>query len=166
MLDDYDLFMRMATRLFPLPIHTSSIPSRPPSADPGNAGASKPESSYTARALPIKFYLPDGAPVVQEVIPPLLPDGESNSEVDIDAPRDTKCALLTLCRQSPDDTRRAEAIPPPPLPLDVVYPGHTDHPGGRSAARVGARVVVVLHVWRGRVVASWDPDQSGLAQCP
>lgn len=81
-------------------------------------------------------------------------------------PRPEVCSADAVGRQSPDDTRRAEAIPPPPLPLDVVYPGHTDHPGGGSAARVGARVVVVLHVWRGRVVASRNPDQSGLAQCP
>ena len=35
----------------------------------------KPESSYAARAVPVKIYLPDGAPVVQEVIPPLTSDG-------------------------------------------------------------------------------------------
>lgn len=70
--------MRMATRLIPLPhpIPPSATPTtsaRPASTDPGGKQA---ESSYSVRAVPIKLYLPDGAPVVQEVVPPIGSDGK------------------------------------------------------------------------------------------
>ncbi|GFZ47638.1 Autophagy protein 5 [Saitozyma sp. JCM 24511] len=82
--DDYDLYMRMASRVLPLPIPPPSPAShsRPPSTDPsanssgGGGGGPKAESAYTVRALPIKIYLPDNAPVVQEVITPLNLDGK------------------------------------------------------------------------------------------
>lgn len=70
----------MATRLIPLP-HTipttntaTGSNTRPNSTDPNGK---QPESSYSVRALPIKLYLPDNAPVIQEVVPPMGPDGES-----------------------------------------------------------------------------------------
>ena len=73
------MYMRMASKIMPLPLNASpppsSIPSRPPSTDPGGT-TSKPESSYTARALPVKIYLPDNAPVIQDVIAPLSSSGE------------------------------------------------------------------------------------------
>lgn len=80
--------MRMASRVLPLPIPPPSPAShsRPPSTDPsanssgGGGGGPKAESAYTVRALPIKIYLPDNAPVVQEVITPLSLDGESHCE--------------------------------------------------------------------------------------
>jgi autophagy-related protein 5 len=31
---------------------------------------------YAARSLPIKLYLPDGAPALQQVVPPLGADGQ------------------------------------------------------------------------------------------
>ncbi|WVF69945.1 hypothetical protein IAT40_004730 [Kwoniella sp. CBS 6097] len=88
--DDYDLYLRMASRILPLPTPvagptlstgSSMNPSRPPSTDPSSGGggsgsAMKSESSYAARSVPIKFYLPDNAPVIQEVIPPTRPDGK------------------------------------------------------------------------------------------
>ncbi|WVQ97976.1 hypothetical protein IAU59_005096 [Kwoniella sp. CBS 9459] len=91
--DDYDLYLRMASRVMPLPTpvagpntNTGSNlnPSRPPSTDPGSGGAGgggsgsamKSESSYAVRSVPLKIYLPDNAPVIQEVIPPTRPDGK------------------------------------------------------------------------------------------
>ncbi|WVQ81671.1 autophagy protein 5 [Cryptococcus sp. DSM 104549] len=74
--DDFDLYFRMAAKIIPLPIpapaSTSAPGSRPPSTDPGGRA---PESSYATRAVPLKIYLPDNAPVVQEVVPPLGPNG-------------------------------------------------------------------------------------------
>jgi len=69
--------MRMASRVLPLPLPTPlpSAPARPPSAD-GASGGVKADSVYAARAVPVRFYLPDGAPVVQEVVPPSSSDGE------------------------------------------------------------------------------------------
>jgi len=77
--DDYDLYMRMAARLLPLPIPPAT-PSHPPGraqTDQGSSAQAKTESSYSARALPLKIYLPDGAPVIQEVVPPLNSSGKS-----------------------------------------------------------------------------------------
>ncbi|WWD21432.1 hypothetical protein CI109_105917 [Kwoniella shandongensis] len=80
--DDYDLYSRMANRILPLPTPATQAPptssvssSRPPSTDPGGSNV-KPESSYATRATPIKIYLPDNAPVIQEVIPPTGSDSK------------------------------------------------------------------------------------------
>ncbi|WWC67865.1 uncharacterized protein I206_101782 [Kwoniella pini CBS 10737] len=79
--DDYDLYLRMASRVLPLPIApatnnvTSPQPSRPPSTDPSSSSI-KPESAYSTRGIPLKLYLPDNAPVIQEIIPPLGTDGK------------------------------------------------------------------------------------------
>lgn len=68
--------------------NNSSLPTRPASTDPGSTsggngtgtgggGGAKVESAYGVRALAIKIYLPDNAPVVHELIPPLTSDGKS-----------------------------------------------------------------------------------------
>ncbi len=91
---DYDAHSRFASKIFPLPFQpstqdsfgsnltSSSTPSRPASTDPSGIGSSalssssgKPDSVYASRALPIRVYLPDGAPVIQEVVPPLNAEG-------------------------------------------------------------------------------------------
>jgi autophagy-related protein 5 len=46
---------------------------RPPSADP--QGAPDRDSAYTVRSVPIRLYLPEG-PVLQDLAPPVLEDGE------------------------------------------------------------------------------------------
>ncbi|CAD6586504.1 MAG: autophagy protein 5 [Tremellales sp. Tagirdzhanova-0007] len=81
--DDYDLFMRMASKVLPSPpfiaspaiSSTSAVPTNPPNTDPGGS-AVKPESSYSVRAVPVKLYLPDGAPVLQDIISPHSADGK------------------------------------------------------------------------------------------
>lgn len=86
--NDFDLHARLATRVVPLPIPVpagtpptssgggSNVPSRPPSTEPGaTSSGPKLESAYAARSLPIKIYLPDGAPAMQHVVPPLGSDG-------------------------------------------------------------------------------------------
>ncbi|KAK6903806.1 autophagy protein 5 [Kwoniella mangroviensis CBS 10435] len=87
--DDYDAYLRMASRVLPLPIApavgsnmTSPNPSRPPSTDPSGSTA-KAESAYSTRAIPIKIYLPDNAPVIQEVIPPIGTDGKPTTLLSI-----------------------------------------------------------------------------------
>ncbi|BEJ12956.1 hypothetical protein CspHIS471_0301300 [Cutaneotrichosporon sp. HIS471] len=59
---DYDLHHRMAGRIVPLPIPAS----RPTSPQPD-----KIDSAYSARILPIKVYLPDGAVAIQAPVAPL-----------------------------------------------------------------------------------------------
>lgn len=105
---DFELQSRFANKILPLPIAPSilptsnspnpsssapqsgdsSLPSRPSSVDPSSSGASsaglgsssnRPESVYAMRAIPIKIYLPDDVPVVQDVVPPLAPDGSPNT---------------------------------------------------------------------------------------
>ncbi len=64
---DYDLHARMAGRIVPLP-----IPSSPPTSPQPQE---KIDSAYAARSLPIKIYLPDGAPAIQCPVAPLT-DGK------------------------------------------------------------------------------------------
>ncbi|KAK1921517.1 autophagy protein Apg5-domain-containing protein [Papiliotrema laurentii] len=109
--DDYDLYMRMATRLLPLPIPSpvpSAVPSRPASTDPGSTGPSKPDSSYAVRALPIKIYLPGNAPVVQEVIPPMTPSGKPQTLLGI---LNEHLPLLFPSSSSPNGSPYPLAIP-------------------------------------------------------
>ena len=79
--DDFDSFSRFASRILPLPLppppnlNPSAIGQvRPGSTDPSGP---KTDSAYTVRAIPIKIYLPDNAPVIHEMIPPLTSDGTS-----------------------------------------------------------------------------------------
>jgi autophagy-related protein 5 len=87
---DYDAYAQFANKTLPLPFggasDKSSISSNPQSQQSGGGGAgggasigtasSAPDSAYAARAIPFKIYLPLEAPVVQDVIAPLNPDGE------------------------------------------------------------------------------------------
>lgn len=61
--NDYDLHSRLSSRIVPLPI---------PQAQ---EEAGKVESAYATRSLPVKLYLPDGAPAMQHITPPLV-DGK------------------------------------------------------------------------------------------
>ena len=77
--DDFDSFSRFASRILPLPLPPPPNPNqsaigqvRPGSTDPSGP---KTDSAYTVRAIPIKIYLPDNAPVIHEMIPPLSSDG-------------------------------------------------------------------------------------------
>ena len=87
---DYDAYAQFANKTLPLPFggasDKSSISSNPQSQQSAGGGAggvasigtasSAPDSAYAARAIPFKIYLPMDAPVVQDVIAPLNPDGE------------------------------------------------------------------------------------------
>nr|ODN93151.1 autophagy protein 5 [Cryptococcus depauperatus CBS 7841] len=84
---NFDLHSRMTNKILPLPIsvpsqtHTQGAPySRPPSTDPSGPGQNKPlESSYATRSVPIRIHLPNGAPVVQEVVPPMGENGKATT---------------------------------------------------------------------------------------
>ena len=83
---DYDAYAQFANKTLPLPFggasDKSSISSNPQSQQSVGGGtsigtaSSAPDSAYAARAIPFKIYLPMDAPVVQDVIAPLNPDGE------------------------------------------------------------------------------------------
>lgn len=81
---DYDLHARMAQKVVPLPIplSPSPTPSGIHSPPPGAEADKKPESAYAARSLPIKMYLPDGAPAIQIPVQPLT-DGRPTTVVDM-----------------------------------------------------------------------------------
>lgn len=68
--NDYDLHARLSSRVVPMPIPLSTGTPRPPSTEPGSGP--KLESAYAARSLPVKVYLPDCAPPMQNVIAPLV----------------------------------------------------------------------------------------------
>lgn len=69
----------MANKIVPLPLlatSNSTQPSRPPSTDPSGPTRA-PDSSYATRAVPFKIYLPDNAPVIQEIVPPISESGKA-----------------------------------------------------------------------------------------
>jgi len=79
--DSFDDFWRVASKLTPVAGATGIRPtSPPPSSRPSNVNtensSSEKDGAYSMRSVPIRIYLPDG-PVLQEVAPPLLEDGES-----------------------------------------------------------------------------------------
>ena len=55
---------------------TSTTSSDPPSAASGTA---TPTAGNAVRSIPIRFFLPDNAPIVQEPVPPTLEDGRPNT---------------------------------------------------------------------------------------
>lgn len=96
-LDDFDSFSRFASRMLPsaTPVpqattNNSSIPTHTGTTDPSSTTSNGPKvgSAYGVRALPIKIYLPDNAPVIHELIPPLIAEGEFLSSSCPPLPRD------------------------------------------------------------------------------
>lgn len=68
----------MMNKIVPLPLlapSNSTQPSRPSSTDPSGHSRA-PDSSYTTRAIPLKVYLPDNAPFIQEIVPPISESGK------------------------------------------------------------------------------------------
>ena len=89
------MHLQFASKTLPLPLEPSArsdhnrtnTPSTPSasSSQPQPSGngsssiassSSAVESVYSARAIPIKIYLPLGAPVIQDVVAPLTKDGK------------------------------------------------------------------------------------------
>ncbi len=125
---DFDAHARFAARVLPLPFVPSAgessaagssggsgAPSRPASTDPGGAagvgssalssGSGKPDPVYASRAIPLRIYLPDGVPFLQEVVPPL--DSESKRAVRLRSGQTLTCprvldrptTLISVLRQ-------------------------------------------------------------------
>ncbi|KAJ9478753.1 Autophagy protein 5 [Pseudozyma hubeiensis] len=49
------------------------------SSDAPASGAATPIAGSAVRSIPLRFFLPDNAPIVQEPVPPTLEDGKSNT---------------------------------------------------------------------------------------
>lgn len=49
------------------------------SSDAPASGAATPIAGSAVRSIPLRFFLPDNAPIVQEPVPPTLEDGRSNT---------------------------------------------------------------------------------------
>jgi len=85
---NFDDFWRIASKVTPTtvparsqspPPTSGSLHTRPPSADPGSTSTvSDRDSASNVRSVPVRIYLPDG-PVLQELVPPLIDDGESHT---------------------------------------------------------------------------------------
>ncbi|KAI0071778.1 hypothetical protein K474DRAFT_1606304 [Panus rudis PR-1116 ss-1] len=81
---NFDEYWRVASKVTPttLPSRSQSPPlpsstslhTRPPSADPNTGGRPDKDGAYDVRSVPVRIYLPDG-PVLQDLAPPLLEDG-------------------------------------------------------------------------------------------
>ncbi|KAG5340666.1 hypothetical protein C0989_000816 [Termitomyces sp. Mn162] len=84
---NFDHYWRVASKVTPTagiltrpqsPVPSTTVPhhNRPPSADPG--GPLERDGAYNVRSVPVRIYLPDG-PVLQDLVPPILEDGDSYS---------------------------------------------------------------------------------------
>ncbi|GAA5858898.1 hypothetical protein JCM8547_007147 [Rhodosporidiobolus lusitaniae] len=84
--NNFDKFWTVASRLIPLPsLPSPSSPSLTPSRSPtpSSSSAGTPSTLDSARlpdanavrSVPVRVYLPEGAGVVQELVPPLQGDG-------------------------------------------------------------------------------------------
>ena len=73
--DDYDRFWSTASKLVPLP-SSSRTPS--PASDvaaPSTLADGRLPDASAMRSVPLRIYLPDNAPIIQDIVPPLLPNG-------------------------------------------------------------------------------------------
>ncbi|ODN82308.1 hypothetical protein L202_02587 [Cryptococcus amylolentus CBS 6039] len=83
--DDFESFSKMASKIVPLPIPAPTNqqqPSRPPSTDPSGRTTAT-ESTYATRSVPIKLYLPDNAPAIQDVLSPMDENGKPNTLISV-----------------------------------------------------------------------------------
>ncbi|WVQ76116.1 hypothetical protein IAR50_005759 [Cryptococcus sp. DSM 104548] len=82
---DFESYSKMASKIIPLPIPAPSNqqqPSRPPSTDPSGRSVAT-ESTYATRSVPIKLYLPDNAPAIQDVLSPMDESGKPNTLISV-----------------------------------------------------------------------------------
>ncbi|CDR99824.1 related to ATG5-protein involved in autophagy and the Cvt pathway [Sporisorium scitamineum] len=61
------------------PSTVSTITSTSSDAPSANSGTATPSAGSAVRSIPIRIFLPDNAPIVQEPVPPTLEDGRANT---------------------------------------------------------------------------------------
>ncbi|GJN92304.1 hypothetical protein Rhopal_005334-T1 [Rhodotorula paludigena] len=74
--NDFDKYWTVASKLIPLPapLSHSSSPTSTRSPTPSSVDGRLPDAN-NVRSVPLRVYLPEGAPVVQDVVSPLQLDG-------------------------------------------------------------------------------------------
>lgn len=77
--DDYETHSRFVSKIVPLPLAPSRSSDTSQTQTSENLGVSGPESCYAVRSIPLKLYLPDNAPEVQDIVNPLDLQGEGIS---------------------------------------------------------------------------------------
>lgn len=81
--DDFDKFWNVASKLVPLPAPPTSSSSASRSPTPSSFATSSSDGrapdGNAVRSVPLRVYLPEGAPVVQDVVQPVQQDGASLS---------------------------------------------------------------------------------------
>ncbi|GAA6022780.1 hypothetical protein JCM10207_000414 [Rhodosporidiobolus poonsookiae] len=77
--NNFDKYWTVASKLIPLPSLSSPSSTSPPttrSPTPSSAASGAATSDANAvRSVPVRLFLPEGAPVVHELVPPLQADG-------------------------------------------------------------------------------------------
>ncbi|EJF60461.1 hypothetical protein DICSQDRAFT_107561 [Dichomitus squalens LYAD-421 SS1] len=82
---NFDEYWRVASKITPTtaptrsnspppPPSSTSLHTRPPSADPQSSAGPDKDGATNVRNVPVRIYLPDG-PVLQDLVPPILEDG-------------------------------------------------------------------------------------------
>lgn len=67
--NDFEKFWTVASKLVPLP-STQSPSSRAPTPSSGSSSDNRVPTANEMRSVPMRIYLPEGAPVLQDVVPP------------------------------------------------------------------------------------------------
>ncbi|KAF9007969.1 autophagy-related protein [Cyathus striatus] len=122
---NFDDFWRVASKVIPttsptrpqspLPLSSTSMHSRPPSAD--TATSPDRDDAYNVRNVPVRMYLPDG-PVIQEPVPPILEDGSPHT---LSHFLSAHLPLLFPPRPPPPPPSRANPNPQAPPVRELAY---------------------------------------------
>ncbi|GJE95837.1 autophagy protein 5 [Phanerochaete sordida] len=85
---NFDEYWRVASKVTPTttptrpqsppPGNSTSLHTRPPSADQNTGSAPDRDGAYNVRSVPVRIYLPEG-PIMQDLVPPLLEDGSAHT---------------------------------------------------------------------------------------
>ena len=78
--DDFAKYWSVASKLVPVASEGglgSSTPGGNGGGAPSSILAERLPDAMAMRSVPMRFYLPEGVPVIQDLVPPLGPDGAS-----------------------------------------------------------------------------------------
>lgn len=140
--DDFEKYWSVASKLVPLPSLSSPATTRSVTPSSTSSGTGAPSDgrlpdANLVRSVPMRVYLPEGAPVMQDVVVP-LPDGPPPSS-----------SLLALADESPrssSNTTLASHVNSPPLLSAASIPARTSARAGRhDASRDGAGLAWGVH---------------------
>ncbi|GAA5842213.1 hypothetical protein JCM9279_002820 [Rhodotorula babjevae] len=120
--NDFDKFWNVASKLVPLPalptFSTSASRSPTPSSFATSSSDGRPPDGNAVRSVPLRVYLPEGAPVVQDVVQPVQQDGTPTTL------HQALSTLLSLLFPPPPNSASSSSpssSAPVPVPLPLAH---------------------------------------------